>query len=211
MRCRLCGGESERFTAAGLDYGDCPDCGFIELDEARLPEPGAERERYLLHENSSADSGYVAYIDAFLDAVGPFLAPGASVLDFGSGPAPVPAGRMAARGYAVSLYDPYFAPDGSWRARAWDAIVAHEVAEHLAEPGRAFAELASRLAPGSALCVRTRFRPGSREDFASWWYRSDPTHVGFFGERAFGLLADRLGLEPALVLPPDTVVLRKPR
>ncbi|HPB67214.1 MAG TPA: methyltransferase domain-containing protein, partial [Spirochaetales bacterium] len=122
----------------------------------------------------------------------------------------VPAALLRERGYSVTAYDPYFAPGELWRSRSWDAILVHEVAEHLAEPGETLAELAALLRPGGAWCIRTRFPPKDRESFARWRYRMDSTHVGFFGPGSFTWLSARLGLEIALVEPPDRAVLVRP-
>ncbi len=211
MTCRLCGGKSAPFSVRGAMYAECGDCGYIGIEQARIPTPAAEEARYRLHRNSYDDPAYRAWIEQYLDIVVPFMAEGASVLDFGSGPEPVPARLLTERGFEPSIYDPYFAPGDSWRSRQWDAILVHEVAEHLARPGETMAMLAGLLAPGGALCIRTRFPPVGREAFARWAYRMDSTHVGFFPERCLRLLSARLGLEPALLESPDRVVLLKPR
>ncbi len=210
MRCRLCGAEAAEFVSGGAGYGECPVCGYIGVEPSRLPSPEAEEARYRLHRNSRSDSRYVSWILEFVEAVEPYLRPGGELLDFGSGPEPVPAALLRERGYPVLAYDPFFAPGDDWRSRAWDAVLVHEVAEHLAEPGAALAELAALLRPGGALCVRTRFPPRDREAFARWRYRMDSTHVGFFRPESFAWLSARLGLRAALVEPPDRAVLVRP-
>lgn len=210
MRCRLCGAEAAEFVSGGAGYGECPVCGYIGVEPSRLPSPEAEEARYRLHRNSRSDSRYVSWILEFVEAVEPYLRPGGELLDFGSGPEPVPAALLRERGYSVLAYDPFFAPGDGWRSRTWDAVLVHEVAEHLAEPGAALAELAALLRPGGALCVRTRFPPADREAFAPWRYRMDSTHVGFFRPETFDWLSARLGLRAALVEPPDRAVLVRP-
>ncbi len=211
MVCRLCGASADEFTAGGAVYAECPDCGYVGIEPGRIPTPEAEERRYRLHRNSYGDGRYKAWIADYLDAVADYLPPGASVLDFGSGPEPVPAMMLRDRGCAVSAYDPFFAPGDAWRKASWDAILVHEVAEHLCEPGAALTELAALLAPGGAMCIRTRFPPENREDFGRWHYRMDETHVGFFAARSMEWLAERLGLELALLESPDRAVLvRRP-
>jgi hypothetical protein len=198
------------FLANGTPYEDCPSCGYVQLDADRLPSREAEKARYLLHDNTFEDPGYRGFIMEFLRVATPYIKPGGEVLDFGSGPLPVPAALLSAQGFEVTVYDPLFAPARGWDARSWDAIVVHEVAEHLAQPGMEFARLAERLVPGGVLCVRTRFLPEQREKFASWHYRADMTHVGFFSARSATALACRLGLAIALVEDPDRIILSKP-
>lgn len=217
MVCRLCGAAAPEFQTAGTAYGECPDCSYIGVAPACLPSPEAEEKRYRLHQNSYDDKGYRHWIAEFLDATAPYLKAGAHVLDFGSGPEPVPARLLAERGCTVTIYDPFFAPGDAWRKEHWDAILVHEVAEHLFEPAATFKELAALLAPGGSLCVRTRFPPArldgrlDRAGFSCWSYRTDPTHVGFFPERSFRRLSGALGLAMTLIEPPDRVVMTRPR
>ncbi|OHD19971.1 MAG: hypothetical protein A2Y38_21075 [Spirochaetes bacterium GWB1_59_5] len=221
MLCRLCGADAETFQAGGTDYAECPECSYIEVDPGRVPTPEAEAARYRLHRNSYDDERYRLWIAEFLDATAEYLPAGARVLDFGSGPEPVPARLLAERGCAVTIYDPFFAPGDTWRKNRWDAILVHEVAEHLVNPLPVFVELAGLLMPGGALCIRTRFPPrgsnaetdsitgADRAEFARWRYRMDETHVGFFCERTMRWLAQRLGLLPARVERPDRIVLTR--
>lgn len=196
MPCRLC---SEAVVPLASEpplngYERCGGCGYVQLRRELLPTPEAERARYLLHRNDPAEPGYRAWLGAFMDALEPYLNPGVEILDFGSGPVPALGSLAAERGYGYAPYDPFFAPDGRWRARAWEAIAVHEVAEHLAEPAAAFAELAEALAPGGVLALRTRYQPEGLEGFARWRYRQDSTHVGFFSSACLSAAMSRLGL-----------------
>jgi len=210
MVCRLCGEEALEFTAGGATYAECPACSYIQIDPALIPEPEAEERRYRLHENSYGDVRYREWILDYLDAVAGFLPPEARVLDFGSGPEPVPALLLGERGCGVTIFDPFFAPGDAWKSLKWDAILVHEVAEHLSAPLAVFSELSGLLEPGGALCVRTRFPPADRSVFERWRYRMDETHVGFFGRRSLAWLAERLGLRTALLQVPDRAVMVKP-
>nr|WP_281389093.1 class I SAM-dependent methyltransferase [Spirochaeta isovalerica] len=126
------------------------------------------------------------------EAVLPFADEKARILDFGSGPVPVLAGLMERRGFAVIIYDKYYAPvvpEGSF-----DFITSTEVFEHLAEPMQTLLLLKKRLSPGAAISVKTLFRPESDEDFMNWWYREDRTHISFFTSRSFLIMAETAGL-----------------
>ncbi len=208
MRCRLCDSASEPFIVGTTPYAECPVCGYFQIDEARIPSREAERSRYAQHHNSPDDAGYTGWIGSYLDMIEPWIPPGGTILDFGSGPEPVPARLLTGRGYRVSAYDPFFAPDTAWRSERWQAILLHEVAEHLANPSAVLSELRGLLAPGGVLCIRTRFAPRSREDFGRWWYRMDSTHVGFYTEGTMRWMARRWRLEALLVEPPDAAILR---
>ena len=208
MHCRLCDSDTEPFVAGATPYGECPVCGYVQIDESHIPSPQAERARYALHHNSRDDSGYTDWIGSYLDRIVPYMPAGGTILDFGSGPEPVPARLLSERGYRVSAYDPFFAPDTSWRSERWNAILLHEVAEHLAHPSAVLSELRGLLAPGGVLCIRTRFAPCSRQDFGRWWYRMDSTHVGLYKEETLRWIASRWRLEALLVEPPDAAILR---
>ncbi len=213
MRCRLCGSISIfPRSVGGSDYAFCRDCGFVGLARRFFPTREAEKARYLLHRNDPAEPGYRSFLQAFIErGLEPFLAPGAAVLDFGSGPVSALAPLLAERGWAASTYDPYFAPGGAWRRRSWDAIAVHEVAEHLRQPGRTLAALARLLAPGGVLAIRTRFAPEDSREFEAWWYRRDSTHIGFYRPESFLCLARSFGMELRMTEAPDLAVLARPR
>jgi len=213
MICRLCGAsETEEFLVEGLRYIECAVCSYIALAAESHPRRSAELQRYRLHHNDPEDVGYRAFLRQFIErAVVPFVPAGTTVLDFGSGPVPAMGGLLEEGGRRCRAYDPFFAPSEAWRRRRWECVILHEVAEHLKCPGRTFGAIARRLEPGAVLAIRTRFAPERREDFASWWYRRDPTHVGFFSARSLARLAEILGLEILRIETPDLAVFRAPR
>lgn len=216
MTCPVCGRREFRAPGAppwalarDASYFRCPRCSYVYLDRNLLAAPEEEKARYLLHRNDPADPGYRSWLEDFIrKAVLPFAPPGGRILDFGSGPVPALARLLSDRGYRVSVYDPYFAPDRTSRAGPFDLISLHEVAEHLARPYFELSRLARALAPGGRLAIRTRFAPEDPGEFRTWWYREDPTHVGFFGSRTLAALATRLGMAVELDDGRETLVLR---
>ncbi|HTX71959.1 MAG TPA: class I SAM-dependent methyltransferase [Rectinemataceae bacterium] len=212
MKCRLCGAEElQAFRVAALDYHECGRCSYIGLSPRHHPSHEAELARYRLHRNELSDPGYRRFLEVFLQkGVAPFLPRGGRVLDFGSGPVPALAALLEEGGWNCKPYDPFFAPGETWRRRQWDCIVLHEVAEHLRQPGRTLRALACRLIPGGLLAIRTRFRPISREAFATWWYREDPTHLGFFAPPCLRHFAAGSALEVVVIEEPDLALFRRP-
>lgn len=213
-RCRLCGGRSAPFAAATRKtsnrYYRCEACGFVALAPGERPSASDAKARYLLHENDPADPGYREFVSAFArQAIIPNVAPGARILDFGSGPRPFLAAFLSERGFDCDLYDPNFARTRAWRRRTYDAIALHEVAEHLAEPGAAFGYLAERIVPNGIIALRTRFQPRESRDFDRWWYRMDPTHVSFYTPDSLERFFCGRGFAPAFFKEPDTIVFRK--
>jgi SAM-dependent methyltransferase len=192
-------------------YHACATCDFIQLDPAHLPAPAEEKARYDTHENRPDNAGYVAMLAAFLDrAVLPWREGKTTALDFGCGPGPVLAGLLEQAGFAVDVYDPFYAPHRIYEGRTYDVVTGTEVVEHLHAPGEVFDRLARLLAPGGILALTTRFHPGVPDAFLDWWYRRDPTHVAFYTPRTFRALAARLDLDLHWHDARDTVVLRKP-
>jgi hypothetical protein len=214
LRCPLCGGRAAPFIAAtrktSRRYYRCESCGFVALAPGQRPTAAAAKARYLLHDNDPEDKGYREFVSAFANrALIPHIAPGARVLDFGSGPRPLLAPLLSDLGYRCDLYDPLFAKTRAWRKRTYDAIALHEVAEHLAHPGAALDFLARRVAPGGVIAIRTRFLADQWLDFDQWWYRMDPTHLSFYTPVSLERFFAERGFALASLEAPDTIVFRK--
>ena len=125
------------------------------------------------------------------------------------GPRPVLSGLLKDLGYACDIYDPAFAKTRLWKKRKYSAVLLHEVAEHLKNPSETFNRLAGLVEPGGILAVRTRFPPSGADDLKSWWYRMDPTHVGFFAPRSLSSFFVRNGFSTLRCIEPDIMVFRK--
>jgi SAM-dependent methyltransferase len=112
-------------------------------------------------------------------------------------------------GHRVELYDPFYAPDPAPledRPR-YDFITATEVVEHLHAPGVELRRLWRLLRPAGMLVLMTQLLPAS-DEFPTWHYISDPTHVCFFGARSIEWLGETLSTEPEL-LPAGVVFFRR--
>lgn len=187
--CPVClAGDFERWPLRTGDrsYRRCPDCGFIQMDASCRLDEADERARYELHENSPQDSGYVAWLNRFLD----FALPPQGrlrVLDFGSGPEPVMASLMREKGHEVHIEDKYFTEEQA--EGPFDLITSVEVFEHLADPRQTLADLRGRLTSRGTVCISTEMLPEDPDDFTGWHYRSDPTHISFFTVKALESLA----------------------
>ena len=216
LPCPLCGGSAASFGvktgSSIIGYRRCEGCGFIGMEPSDRLSPAEEKARYLLHRNDAANRGYSDFLRAFIDkALAPFKKPGARILDFGSGPIPVLAEMTAGMGYRCDRYDPFFARTRSWEDRFYEAILLHEVAEHLREPGKVLSTLAGRVARGGILAIRTRFQPEAAEDFQNWWYRMDRTHVGFFTPSCLVKFFESRGFTILLLEKPDILVVESAR
>lgn len=191
-------------------YFHCSYCDLVFLDPGLRPTAAEERDRYLEHNNSPADEGYVRYLRGFAEeALLPYVGPPAKVLDFGSGPVPVFSQLMGELGFSVDIYDAVFAPDVQWQENRYDAVTAVEVVEHLFEPMAEFRRIMKVVQPGGFLVLRTLLHYSDKERFAGWWYRQDPTHVSFYSPRSFEFLAAFLDFELVDIKKGRSVILRR--
>lgn len=193
-KCRICGNECSIISDIP-QFSHCGSCSTI-WREVLLSED-EERSRYLLHDNSAQNSGYLMYLKKFLkDCVLPHVPEKAAVLDFGSGPEPVLSGLLREHGFQVSSYDPFFLPDTDYRLKLFDAVILLEVAEHLHDPLAVLRELKGVLAPRGCIIIHTRMIDGmSMKEFSSWWYKEDLTHVVFYSTESATALADALDMD----------------
>jgi SAM-dependent methyltransferase len=165
------------------------------MDPAHHLPPDQEKARYLLHENSLDNKGYVEMLEGFIaQAVLPYKTSG-KALDFGCGPRPVLAELLRRRGFIVDTYDLYFEAGPVLEGQTYDVITATEVFEHLKEPMATLEMLVGLLRPGGIIAIMTLLHRQDIEAFKNWWYPSDPTHVAFYCEKTLGLMARKAGLE----------------
>jgi SAM-dependent methyltransferase len=191
--CPLCGGAALPFACVhSRDYFSCDGCGLAFVAPWQRPEPAAERARYDTHRNDPADPGYRAFLGRLAEPLAARLPPGATGLDYGSGPGPALSLMLEERGFRMRIFDPFYAPDPAPLLRTYDFITCTEVAEHFFDPATEFARLHDLLRPGGWLGVMTLLLDGDI-DFAAWWYVRDPTHVCFYRPRTMQWLADRHG------------------
>lgn len=189
-------------------YFLCSDCDLVWLCAEQRPTSEAELAHYGLHQNDPSDPHYRRFLDRLAAPLAKWLSPGACGLDYGSGPGPTLSVMLAERGFPTTIYDPFFAPDGSVLETTYDFITCSETAEHFFAPGEEFVRLDGLLRPGGLLGIMTGIREPGR-DFATWHYVRDPTHVCFYSVETLHWLARRHGW--SLQLPGRNVaIFRKP-
>jgi len=193
----------------GRDYLRCKACEATFLHPAQRPAAADERAEYLLHRNDPADPGYRRFLARLADPLCARLAPVAEGLDYGCGPGAALAAMLRAAGHVVSVHDPLFAPDPAPLARRYDFVTCTEVVEHFHAPAAEFARLDALLRAGAWLGITTCFQTDDAR-FAGWHYRRDPTHVVFYREATFRVLARRFGWR-CEVPAKDVVLMYKPR
>lgn len=199
--CRLCGAPGAELFWRGdkrsyyRDFLRCGECDLIFVPDEFLLSPEQERARYELHQNDPADEGYRAFLGILVDEIVPLLTPGATGLDYGSGPTSALVSILRERGFNMREYDLYFSPDEDALAGSYDFITCTETVEHFREPLMEFDRMAEALSPGGTLGIMTDM-PASEwdaEQFAGWRYTTDDTHIAFFSSATMAWLARRYG------------------
>ena len=171
------------------EYLTCPVCALVFVPAAQHLSRADEKAQYDQHDNRPDDPGYRRFLSRLYEPLNQRLKPGSRGLDVGCGPGPTLSVMFEEAGHHVALYDPYYAPDQSVLAAAYDFITLTEVVEHMSAPGRELDRLWSLLVPGGQLGIMTK-RVRDRAAFATWHYITDPTHISFFSETTFQWLVE---------------------
>ena len=198
--CPLCGSSHMGSYYQHIDahYYDCKQCQFIFTLPAFYLDADSEKSRYDQHKNDPNDANYRAFLAQVYDPVVARLSPGAQGLDFGCGPGPTLSVMFEEAGYQVDLFDKYYADDPQVFSRQYEFITATEVAEHLQSPGWELDRLFHLLKPGGVLAIMTKTYD-QVPDFSQWYYKDDPTHIGFFHSNTMKFLARQWDAELDLV------------
>ena len=192
MICNTCRSDaaSSFKTLDNKTYWSCNVCGCKYLDKSFFIDPVEEKQRYLEHNNKIGDKQYRAFLSKLSEPLKEKLSLGSYGLDFGCGTGPALADMLTKDGFMVALYDPFFYPDKGVLSQQYDFITCTETAEHFYDPFKEFNTLNDLLKPGGWLGVMTSFLT-SDEKFENWYYRRDPTHVTFYCEKTFQVIASQ--------------------
>ena len=153
-----------------------------------------EKSRYDTHNNDPNDHRYRHFLSQLLVPLLERIQQKSNGLDFGSGPGPTLSLMLEECGHSVDLYDKFYANDISVFEKKYDFITATEVVEHLSEPIAEISRLIEMLNNQGHLAVMTQILT-PQIDFSSWYYKNDPSHVGFFTKKSLSFLASYLNIE----------------
>jgi len=208
-KCSLCFSEDSSlyYKNEKREYRLCSTCSLVYTLENSFLDAQDEKARYELHTNSPDDKNYRKFLSKVFNPVLDRLEKNAFGLDFGSGPGPTLSKMFEEDGFKINIYDIYFAPDADVLELKYDFITSTEVVEHLYKPREVLDNLFDMLKPSAFLTLLTQPYPNKKE-FASWYYKNDPTHVCFFSLDTFKYLAKEYKgkLE---VIGKDVFILRK--
>jgi hypothetical protein len=199
MKCILCD-HSELEPVLDGAYRHCRRCDLRFLIPERRLSAEVERERYKLHQTAVEDVGYRQFVAPLLERVQELCSLGARGLDYGAGHQPILAEHLRALGFDLTVFDPFFFPDPQALARTYDFVVACEVIEHFFSPQAEFARLRELVGANGALILNTQVYEDGM-DFASWYYRRDPTHVSFYSAQTFAWIGQHWNFSDVRVGP----------
>lgn len=190
--CPLCAFKNSNFFYSDqkTTYLHCPRCDFVFVPKAYHLSTKEEKSRYDLHQNDPSDKDYRKFLSKLTKPLLKRIKPYSQGLDFGCGPGPTLSLMLSECGHKIDLYDKFYQTDTNIFNKKYDFITATEVFEHLSEPGKQIAQLIQMLNANGVLAMMTKIR-NETSDFASWYYKNDPTHIGFFSKNTFDYLAKK--------------------
>ena len=196
IACALCKttNSSKFYKEKFREYLRCLSCDFIFVPKMYHLSDAEEKSRYDTHNNDPNDHRYRHFLSQLLVPLLERIQQKSNGLDFGSGPGPTLSLMLEECGHSVDLYDKFYANDISVFEKKYDFITATEVVEHLSEPMAEISRLIEMLNNQGHLAVMTQILT-PQIDFSSWYYKNDPSHIGFFTKKSLSFLASYLNIE----------------
>ena len=207
--CPLCNSNlTENFYRDSYrQYLKCSICDFVFVPKIYHLSEKDERARYDTHNNDPEDDRYRNFLSQLLNPLQERIPKNASGLDFGSGSGPTLSLMLEERGYSVDLYDKFYARNDAVFEKQYDFITASEVVEHLRQPLIELSRLMVLLKNNGVLAIMTQILT-PQIDFDKWYYKNDPSHIGFFSEKALNYLAKKWQSE-LYVISERVVIIKK--
>jgi len=171
-------------------YWKCKHCYAKFLDKSHYLDHKLEKKRYLEHNNKIDNVPYRNFLSKLFIPLEKKLSKNDYGLEFGCGHGPALADIIKTHGYAIDLYDPIFFPNKKVLKNKYNFITCTETIEHFFDPYKEFELLNSLLLQNSWLGIMTCFLT-SESQFKDWYYRKDPTHVVFYAEETFKIIAQQ--------------------
>ena len=196
ITCPLC--ESKDHSQIHKDslreYLSCSDCEFVFVPKSYHLSEANEKLRYDTHNNDPMDVRYRQFLSQLTEPLLKKIPDDSYGLDFGSGPGPTLSLMLQEKGHQLEIYDKFYSPNEHIFNQQFDFITATEVIEHLRDPKFELRRLASILKIGGYLSLMTHLLT-QEIDFSNWYYKNDPSHIGFFNQKSLNYVAEELGFE----------------
>lgn len=166
-----------------------PDCYISTVEE---------KAHYETHENNPFDIRYQNFVSPIVNSILNDFTAEANGLDFGSGTGSPIVKMLADNGYKISQYDLFFHNNPQLLQQSYNYISCSEVAEHFKNPYEEFKLLRSLLLPGGRLYIMTELFD-EEKNFATWYYKNDPTHVFLYHKQAFEWIKQEFGFKNVVI------------
>ena len=174
------------------------------LDKKHYVDMETERNHYLKHDNDVNDIGYRKFLSRLTNPLKKYISIYDLGLDYGCGYAPALVDMLIGDGYKIEPYDIFFFPNENIFSKKYNFITCSEVVEHFFNPNEEFNKLDSILEKNGFLAIMTCFMTDDNL-FKDWYYRRDPTHVVFYNEKTFEVIATQMNWK--LTIPNKDIVL----
>jgi hypothetical protein len=172
----------------------CLNCDYVFVPKIYHLSAKEEKSRYDTHNNDPKDIRYRQFLSQVLNPLLKKIPDNSIGLDFGSGPGPTLSLMLEEYGHQVNLFDKFYANDMSVFDHKYDFITTTEVIEHLNDPMTEFNRLIGLLKDGGYLATMTQILT-PKIDFSKWYYKNDPSHIGFFSQKSLTYLANYFDIE----------------
>lgn len=196
MTCPLCESKNHSliFKDSHREYLRCSECDFVFVPKSYHLSEADEKLRYDTHNNDPVDARYRQFLSQLSEPLLKKIPDKSYGLDFGSGPGPTLSLMLEESGHSVELYDKFYALNEHIFNKRFDFITATEVVEHLRNPKFELKRLAAILKTGGYLAIMTHMLTNG-VNFSNWYYKNDPSHIGFFNKKSLMQIANELELE----------------
>jgi len=192
-KCPLCSSHALLFFNSKQQYYRCSCCSGIFVQQSDLLDKVSEKEVYQQHNIDVFDEGYRRFVSPITDGVKTFFTQTSRGLDFGSGRSEIISTVLGDDGYKIINYDPLFCNNLEALDLKYDFITSCEVIEHFFHPAKEFKKLSDMLHKHGKLFLMTELY--KEEEFGSWYYKNDPTHVFFYTKKTFEYIKEKFGFE----------------
>jgi len=193
-QCPLCSALADEFYKEKQTYYQCPTCLARFVDEKQLPDAKSEKARYELHDDNTQDLGYRKFVSPITANILNDFTQEDVGLDFGAGTSAIISSVLKEASYNIKNYDPYFHDNPELLKEKYNYISSCEVIEHFYKPYKEFKLLREMLQEGGKLYLMTDICD-EKIDFASWYYKNDPTHVFLYTKETFEWIKKEFGFK----------------
>ncbi len=214
MKCPLCQSVTWILTSDKFrEFFHCEVCNLIFVPPRFFLPKEDEIQRYLEHENSIDNLGYVQMFQKKINLLKLYCPNAKKILDFGCGYEPVLQELLIKEGYDSEVYDIHFFP-ALPKKNFFDIVISTETFEHFQNPQKELNLIYGLLKPKSFCAIMTKLYPQQNkepnlEEFNNWYYKRDLTHICFYSLQTFQWIANNLNMEIIYNNGQDFVILQK--